>query len=49
MKEGIDMGDKILDKYNKLMEERGHSGISVNKCGLFISKVHGYLGATLMD
>ena len=40
------MEDKIVKEYTELMQQKGHAGITVTKCGFFVSKEHGFLGAS---
>ena len=46
MKAGLEMEDKIVKEYTELMQQKGHAGITVTKCGFFVSKEHGFLGAS---
>ena len=46
MQEGLDMEDNIIDAYKVLKQQQGVTGITVEKCGFFISKRHGFLGAS---
>ena len=46
MTEGLSNEEKILAEYIKFMGTKGHKGISVKKCGFFISNMHGFLGAS---
>lgn len=46
MKEGLNMEETILTEYCNHMENKGHKGLSVKRCGFFISKEHGFLGAS---
>ena len=44
--EGLEMEDSIIAAYKSLKQEEGVAGIIVQKCGFFISKHHGFLGAS---
>lgn len=46
MKEGILMEDKIINEYIVFKKKNGAQGVSVSKCGFFVSKSHGFLGAS---
>lgn len=46
MQEGLEMEDRIIAAYKLLKQGEGVTDISVEKCGFFISKHHGLLGAS---
>lgn len=46
MEEGLKMEDQIINDYKLLKQSQGDEGITVSKCGFFVSKEHGYLGAS---
>lgn len=46
MREGIENEDLIINNYSEQMRKEGHSDLEVNSCGFFVSKTHGFVGAS---
>ena len=46
MREGIENEELLITQYKDKMQKEGHAGLEVNSCGFFISKTHGFLGAS---
>ena len=46
MKEGLEMEDNIIAAYKVCKQQQGVTGITVEKCGFYISKHNGFLGAS---
>lgn len=46
MREGIENEELIITQYKDKMQKGGHAGLEVNSCGFFVSKTHGFLGAS---
>ena len=46
MREGIQNEDLIITQYTEKMGKEGHVGLEVTSCGFFVSKTHGFLGAS---
>lgn len=46
MKEGLQQESSVIKKYTSLMHEKGHNNLKVTECGFFVSKDHGFLGAS---
>ena len=46
MREGIKNEDLIITQYKVKMQKEGHAALEVNPCGFFVSKTHGFLGAS---
>ena len=46
MREGIENEQLIITQYKDKMQKGGHAGLEVTSCGFFVSKTHGFLGAS---
>ena len=46
MKEGLEKEDEIAQVFISEMAKKGCSGVSLEGCEFFISKCHGFLGAS---
>ena len=46
MKDGIENEDLTISQYVEKMKKDGHEGLEVQSCGFFVSKSHGFLGAS---
>lgn len=46
MTEDLDKEDEIAEVFISEMTKKGCSGVSLEDCGFFISKSHGFLGAS---
>ena len=46
MREGLEKEDKIAQVFISEMTKEGFSGVSLEDCGFFVSKSHGFLGAS---
>lgn len=46
MKQGLEQETSILENYKKMMHEKGNIGLDITQCGFFVSKDHGFLGAS---
>ena len=46
MKDGLENEQLVIDKYTELMHQQGHTGVHVTKCGFFVEKEKGILGAS---
>jgi len=46
MQEGLKMEDNIIAAYKACKQQQGVTGITVKKCGFYISKHHGFLRAS---
>ena len=46
MREGIENEELIITQYKDKMQKGGHAGLKVTSCGFFVSKTHGFLGAS---
>ena len=46
MREGVEKEEQIAQVFISEMSEKGLSGVSLEECGFFISRSHGYLGAS---
>lgn len=47
MKEGLSKEPEIIHEFLNTMKEKGHKGIKVEKSGLIVSTLHGFLAASL--
>lgn len=45
MQGGLETEDNIIAAYKACKQQQGVTGITVEKCGFYISKHHGFLGA----
>ena len=46
MREGLEKEEEIAQCFLSEMESQGNVGVTVEDCGFFVSKTHGFLGAT---
>ena len=46
MREGIDNEELLITQYKNKTQKEGHAGLEVSSCGFFVSKTHGFLGAS---
>ena len=46
MLQGLQNEDSIAEAFINKLENEGKKGVSITKCGFFISKTHGFLGAS---
>ena len=46
MKDGLENEQLVIDKYTDLMHQQGHTSVHVAKCGFFVEKEKGILGAS---
>ena len=46
MKDGLENEQLVIDKYTELMHQQGHTRVHVVKCGFFVEKEKGVLGAS---
>ena len=46
MKDGLENEQLVIDKYTDLMHQQGHTRVHVAKCGFFVEKEKGILGAS---
>ena len=46
MKDGLENEQLVIDKYTELMHQQGHTRVHVAKCGFFVEKEKGILGAS---
>ena len=46
MREGLEKEDEIAQIFILEMEKKGYQGVTVENCGFFVSKSHGFLGAS---
>ena len=46
MEEDLKMEDQIISDYKLFKQKQGNEGITITKCGFFIAKDHGFLGAS---
>ena len=45
MKDGLENEQLVIDKYTEIMHQQGHTQEQVTKCGFFVEKKKGILGA----
>ena len=46
MKNGLDNEHLVIEKYTEMMHHQGHTKVQVTKCGFFVEKEKGILGAS---
>jgi len=46
MLQGLQNEDSIAEAFINKLEDEGKKGVSITKCGFFISKTHGFLSAS---
>ena len=46
MKEGLVNEEMVIKEYVHMKHNEGHENLYVEKCGFFVSKTHGFLGAS---
>ena len=46
MLQGLQNEDNIAEAFINKLNSEGKKGVSITKCGFFISKTHGFLGAS---